>query len=77
MVENLKLEQFVKELEKTRYRPRILTLGSRQILCINEEVRKLGQTSLMNDRCNELLIGNGKAECIGKRQKTVKFNDNL
>ncbi|KAI1727350.1 hypothetical protein Ddc_04651 [Ditylenchus destructor] len=49
------LEQFALEIQKTRFRPRIVTLGSRQALCINEQVRALKVSGLVNERCNELL----------------------
>ncbi|KAL3068470.1 hypothetical protein niasHT_030761 [Heterodera trifolii] len=52
------LEQFAQELAKTGFRPRVLTLGSRQMLCVNDAVRSLGVAGLINDRCNELLSGN-------------------
>uniref|UniRef100_A0A1I8BK20 Helicase ATP-binding domain-containing protein n=1 Tax=Meloidogyne hapla TaxID=6305 RepID=A0A1I8BK20_MELHA len=63
------LEQFVKELQKTNFKPRVLTLGSRQMLCVNEEVRELGEGKLINDRCNELLSSSGKNTEEGKRPK--------
>ncbi|KAI3413951.1 hypothetical protein GPALN_011422 [Globodera pallida] len=53
------LEQFAQELTKTDFRPRVLTLGSRQMLCVNDAVRSLGVAGLINDRCNELLSGAG------------------
>uniref|UniRef100_A0A0R3RRC4 Helicase ATP-binding domain-containing protein n=1 Tax=Elaeophora elaphi TaxID=1147741 RepID=A0A0R3RRC4_9BILA len=48
------LLQFAEEISKTRFQPRMVTLGSRQHLCINESVRALKKTSLMIERCNEL-----------------------
>ncbi|VDK79625.1 unnamed protein product [Litomosoides sigmodontis] len=48
------LLQFAEEISKTRFQPRVVTLGSRQHLCINESVRSLRKTSLMTERCNEL-----------------------
>ncbi|CAK5010377.1 unnamed protein product [Meloidogyne enterolobii] len=63
------LEQFVKELQKTNFKPRVLTLGSRQMLCVNEEVRELGEGKLINDKCNELLSSSGKNTEDGKRPK--------
>ncbi|VDN04442.1 unnamed protein product [Thelazia callipaeda] len=48
------LEQFAEEIKKTRFKPRIVTLGSRQHFCINESVRALKQLGLMVERCNEL-----------------------
>lgn len=34
------LSQISKELEKTPYRPKMLLFGSREKLCINEELEK-------------------------------------
>uniref|UniRef100_A0A915PGH1 Helicase ATP-binding domain-containing protein n=1 Tax=Setaria digitata TaxID=48799 RepID=A0A915PGH1_9BILA len=48
------LLQFADEITKTRFQPRIVTLGSRQQLCINESVRNLKKANLMTERCNEL-----------------------
>uniref|UniRef100_A0AAF5RUZ1 Helicase ATP-binding domain-containing protein n=1 Tax=Wuchereria bancrofti TaxID=6293 RepID=A0AAF5RUZ1_WUCBA len=48
------LLQFAEEITKTRFQPRVVTLGSRQHLCINESVRALQKTNLMTERCNEL-----------------------
>ncbi|XP_065186759.1 ATP-dependent DNA helicase DDX11-like isoform X1 [Sycon ciliatum] len=50
------LAQFVQEVKKTTFADdvRLVTIGSRQTLCINPDVRKLGNLSLMNDRCREL-----------------------
>ncbi|EFO14058.2 hypothetical protein LOAG_14466 [Loa loa] len=48
------LLQFAEEIMKTRFQPRVVTLGSRQHLCVNESVRALQKTSLMTERCNEL-----------------------
>ncbi|MFH4973995.1 hypothetical protein AB6A40_000704 [Gnathostoma spinigerum] len=49
------LEQFANELKKTRFSPRVVTLGSRQVLCVNDDVKKYQSANLMNDRCSELL----------------------
>lgn len=48
------LEQFAMELDKTAFRPRVLTIASRQALCVNDAVRSLKNVGLVNDRCNEL-----------------------
>ncbi|KAI1882536.1 hypothetical protein AGOR_G00251760 [Albula goreensis] len=51
------LAQFVHEVQKSPFAADIslVSLGSRQNLCINEDVRKLGSVQLINDRCMELL----------------------
>ncbi|XP_068170153.1 ATP-dependent DNA helicase DDX11 isoform X2 [Antennarius striatus] len=50
------LTQFVHEVQKSPFSGEIslVTLGSRQNLCINEEVRQLGSVQRMNDRCLEM-----------------------
>ncbi|KAK3028340.1 hypothetical protein RJ639_037802, partial [Escallonia herrerae] len=50
------LSQFVKELRKTMFASelRVVSLGSRKNLCINEEVLKLGNSSRINEQCLEL-----------------------
>ncbi|KAF7224528.1 ATP-dependent DNA helicase DDX11 [Nothobranchius furzeri] len=50
------LAQFVHEVQKSPFSKSIslVTLGSRQNLCINEEVRRLGSIQLINDRCMEM-----------------------
>ncbi|XP_033632189.1 ATP-dependent DNA helicase DDX11-like [Asterias rubens] len=50
------LSQFVHEVQKSPYgeTTKVVTLGSRQNLCINESVKKLQSQSLINDRCLEL-----------------------
>lgn len=46
------LAQFAREIRKTQWAAyvKVINLGSRQNLCINDAVRKLGSLSLMNDR---------------------------
>ncbi|TNN00895.1 hypothetical protein fugu_012141 [Takifugu bimaculatus] len=50
------LAQFVHEVQKSPFANDIslVTLGSRQNLCINEEVRRLGSIQHINDRCMEM-----------------------
>ncbi|GKB85790.1 ATP-dependent DNA helicase DDX11 [Tanacetum coccineum] len=50
------LSQFVKELKKTVFADeiKVASLGSRKNLCINEEVIKLGNSTLINERCLDL-----------------------
>ncbi|XP_027015139.1 ATP-dependent DNA helicase DDX11 isoform X2 [Tachysurus fulvidraco] len=50
------LAQFVHEVQKSPYRDTVslVNLGSRQNLCINPEVTRLGTVQLINDRCMEL-----------------------
>uniref|UniRef100_A0A8C9VAC2 ATP-dependent DNA helicase DDX11 n=1 Tax=Scleropages formosus TaxID=113540 RepID=A0A8C9VAC2_SCLFO len=59
------LAQFVHEVQKSPFAENIslVSLGSRQNLCINEEVRRLGSVQLINDRCMEMQKNkHGKAE---------------
>ena len=49
------LAQFVHEITKSTYKDiRVISLGSRQNLCINESVRNLKNANLINDRCIDL-----------------------
>ncbi|XP_042559674.1 ATP-dependent DNA helicase DDX11 isoform X2 [Clupea harengus] len=50
------LAQFVHEVQKSPFGPTVslVNLGSRQNLCINPEVLRLGSTSLINERCIEM-----------------------
>ncbi|XP_036376372.1 ATP-dependent DNA helicase DDX11 isoform X2 [Megalops cyprinoides] len=50
------LAQFVHEVQKSPFAGDVslVSLGSRQNLCINEEVRRLGSVQLINDRCTEM-----------------------
>uniref|UniRef100_A0A0N5AH69 Helicase ATP-binding domain-containing protein n=1 Tax=Syphacia muris TaxID=451379 RepID=A0A0N5AH69_9BILA len=63
------LEQFANEVFKTRFRPRIVTIGSRQTLCLNGIVRGLKFSNLMNEKCNELRENKGsvKIHKVGSR----------
>ncbi|TRZ02600.1 hypothetical protein DNTS_016289 [Danionella cerebrum] len=50
------LAQFVHEVQKSPYGTsvQLVNLGSRQNLCINPEVTRLGNVQMMNDRCLEM-----------------------
>ncbi|NWR49880.1 DDX11 helicase, partial [Regulus satrapa] len=50
------LSQFVREVQKSPFGKdtHLVSLGSRQNLCVNEEVRRLGALQLINDRCMEM-----------------------
>ncbi|NXA38787.1 DDX11 helicase, partial [Eudromia elegans] len=50
------LSQFVHEVQKSPFGKdtRLVSLGSRQNLCVNEDVRRLGALQLINDRCMEM-----------------------
>jgi len=50
------LAQFVREVQKSSFSDstRVVSLGSRQNLCINEEVKSLKNINRINDRCLEL-----------------------
>ncbi|XP_077049945.1 ATP-dependent DNA helicase DDX11 isoform X1 [Siphateles boraxobius] len=50
------LAQFVHEVQKSPYGAAVhlVNLGSRQNLCINPEVIRLGNVQMMNDRCLEM-----------------------
>nr|XP_055029828.1 ATP-dependent DNA helicase DDX11 isoform X2 [Misgurnus anguillicaudatus] len=50
------LAQFVHEVQKSPYGDsvRLVNLGSRQNLCVNPEVVRLGNVQMMNDRCLEM-----------------------
>ena len=55
------LAQFVEELGKTRFRDlSIVTLGSRNVMCVHEAVRRLGSSARINERCLELQQGGKK-----------------
>ncbi|XP_005334016.2 ATP-dependent DNA helicase DDX11 isoform X1 [Ictidomys tridecemlineatus] len=50
------LAQFVHEVQKSPFgkETRLVSLGSRQNLCVNEDVKNLGSVQLINDRCMEI-----------------------
>uniref|UniRef100_A0A2K6REC1 DEAD/H-box helicase 11 n=1 Tax=Rhinopithecus roxellana TaxID=61622 RepID=A0A2K6REC1_RHIRO len=50
------LAQFVHEVKKSPFGRdvRLVSLGSRQNLCVNEDVKSLGSVQLINDRCVDM-----------------------
>lgn len=50
------LAQFVEEIKKSPFAgsTRVVTLGSRASLCVNESVRQLGSVNKINDKCKDL-----------------------
>ncbi|XP_037282590.2 ATP-dependent DNA helicase DDX11 [Rhipicephalus microplus] len=70
------LTQFVRELKKTVYRDNIrtVTLASRGNLCINDMVMKLGNLSLVNDRCLDMQKASSKPKVTAppERKRTKK-----
>ncbi|XP_021041364.1 ATP-dependent DNA helicase DDX11 isoform X3 [Mus caroli] len=71
------LAQFVREVLKSPFgkETRLVSLGSRQTLCVNEDVKNLGSVQLMNDRCVDMQRskreknGTGEDKAKRKRQK--------
>ncbi|XP_078603430.1 ATP-dependent DNA helicase DDX11-like [Branchiostoma floridae x Branchiostoma japonicum] len=68
------LAQFVREVQKSPFGKdvRVVSLGSRQNLCINDSVRKLGSSHLINDRCLEMQNNKkkgGKGDDAERKQK--------
>uniref|UniRef100_A0AC34FMM9 Helicase ATP-binding domain-containing protein n=1 Tax=Panagrolaimus sp. ES5 TaxID=591445 RepID=A0AC34FMM9_9BILA len=47
------IEQLTFELKRTRFQPRVVSLGSRALLCINSEVKNL-PNSAAADKCKDL-----------------------
>ncbi|KAF3515488.1 hypothetical protein DY000_02062050 [Brassica cretica] len=56
------LRQVIKELKRCSYRPKMLVLGSREQLCVNEEVNSLRGKALSN-ACHYLCKKRGKRQC--------------
>ncbi|XP_028823273.1 LOW QUALITY PROTEIN: ATP-dependent DNA helicase DDX11 [Denticeps clupeoides] len=65
------LAQFVREVQKSPFGSsvRVVSLGSRQNLCINPEVQRLGSIQLMNERCMELQKNKHGKEAVQREQK--------
>ncbi|KAF0990400.1 hypothetical protein HZS_4326, partial [Henneguya salminicola] len=52
------LQQVIKELKKTEYTPKMTVLGSRDHLCVHEEVKKINNTISKNNSCGEKIKKN-------------------
>ncbi|XP_026949103.1 ATP-dependent DNA helicase DDX11 isoform X2 [Sagmatias obliquidens] len=65
------LAQFVHEVQKSPFGKdtRLVSLGSRQNLCVNEDVRKLGSVQLINDRCVELQRSKHEEKSVIEEEK--------
>ncbi|KAH0617052.1 hypothetical protein JD844_028656, partial [Phrynosoma platyrhinos] len=68
------LAQFVHEVQKSPFGKeiRLVSLGSRQNLCVNEEVRHLGAVQLINDRCMEMQKNKHEKKSIGEESEGKK-----
>ena len=68
---SFQLTQFVGEVRKSPHGDsvRLVALGSRQNLCVNERVNRLKSVQLINERCQELRDGAKKAKSKGKDGK--------
>lgn len=66
------LSQFLTELKKSPYAGQIacVTLASRNSLCINEEVKNLGNSNAINEACLEL---NNKGSCNDLQAEEVEL----
>ncbi|XP_053574791.1 ATP-dependent DNA helicase DDX11 [Bombina bombina] len=73
------LSQFVHEVQKSPFfkQIRLVSLGSRQNMCVNEEVRRLGAVQLINDRCMEMQKNRNEKkneEPEGKKQRGSRLS---
>ncbi|XP_053111257.1 ATP-dependent DNA helicase DDX11 isoform X2 [Hemicordylus capensis] len=68
------LAQFVHEVQKSPFGrgTRLVSLGSRQNLCVNEEVRRLGAVQLINDRCMEMQKNKCEKKSVGEEVEGKK-----
>nr|QZX63218.1 DEAD/H-box helicase 11 [Halisarca dujardinii] len=74
------LSQFVQEVRKSPYGngTQVVSLASRQNMCINDQVRRLGSNQAINDRCLELRRQKNKGTASSsfgapaKKRKTSK-----
>ncbi|KAG9141107.1 hypothetical protein Leryth_001607 [Lithospermum erythrorhizon] len=75
------LTQFINELKKTQFASelKVVCLGSRKNMCINEEVLRLGNPTRINERCLELQRNKNKGTsktknvCVGGRVRKTKI----
>ncbi|XP_006862835.1 PREDICTED: putative ATP-dependent RNA helicase DDX11-like protein 8-like [Chrysochloris asiatica] len=65
------LAQFVREVQKSPFgrETRLVSLGSRQSLCVNKDVKCLGSAQLMNDRCLEMQRSKHEKKSKGEEEK--------
>uniref|UniRef100_A0AC35FLR0 Helicase ATP-binding domain-containing protein n=1 Tax=Panagrolaimus sp. PS1159 TaxID=55785 RepID=A0AC35FLR0_9BILA len=68
------IEQLTFELKRTRFQPRVVSLGSRALLCINSEVKNL-PNSAAADKCKDLR-DSGKCPFY-KRTKVTLLSDHI
>ena len=69
------LAQFVREVQKSPFNDstRVISLGSRQNLCINDDVKRLKNINKINDRCLELQKkGKGRAQLYPGKESRLK-----
>ncbi|XP_055638817.1 ATP-dependent DNA helicase DDX11 [Toxorhynchites rutilus septentrionalis] len=68
------LGQVVNEIKRTKFAEniRITALASRQNLCINPDVKKLGSNALINERCLELQKKTAKSTLVDEDRGTRK-----
>ncbi|XP_070475031.1 ATP-dependent DNA helicase DDX11 isoform X3 [Equus przewalskii] len=68
------LAQFVHEVQKSPFGKdtRLISLGSRQNLCVNEDVRHLGSVQLINDRCVEMQRNKHERKSEAEEEKPKK-----
>ncbi|KAI0237636.1 ATP-dependent DNA helicase DDX11 [Lamellibrachia satsuma] len=71
------LTQFVREIQKSPFGgdTKVISLGSRQNLCINDAVKRLKTLSLINDRCLQLqknkTVTKKTGDSLAKKRKSV------
>lgn len=67
------LSQFISEIQKTSFKDkiRVLALGSRVNLCVNPEVNRSKNISIINDKCMDLQR-KGKQSCSFKKVTEIK-----
>ncbi|XP_073079408.1 ATP-dependent DNA helicase DDX11 isoform X2 [Manis javanica] len=68
------LAQFVHEVRKSPFGKdtRLVSLGSRQNLCVNENVRTLGSAQLISDRCLEMQRSKHEKKSKAEEEKPKK-----
>ncbi|XP_010538012.1 PREDICTED: regulator of telomere elongation helicase 1 [Tarenaya hassleriana] len=72
------LRQVIKELRRSSYRPKMVVLGSREQMCVNEEVRSLRGKALAN-ACQYLCRKRGNRQCehFNRVPDYLKHNSHL